>query len=302
MNKILLLDADSLCYYPITINTLEEAKDFIDDKINKIKLTSMCDNIEYYLTIGRCFRYDILPTYKEQRFKTEKPKFTKQLKQYLIDVYDAVYDSNLEADDMVCDKYRSNPSKYIIGSIDKDVLYNIPGIHFNLFYNEYVKVNEYDSEYHFYKQIVCGDPTDNIKPLIKMLGEKRFELLVEESESTLFDIAQYICNRSGEDFINRYKLIYCGDINKVDIELREYELIDGIEKYICFKEMKFRKRDKAEFNKDQIIPFGKYKGKNIKDIYMCDNSYFNWLAEKSNGPLKNEIDRIIRLSIPKDNM
>lgn len=36
-----------------------------------------------------------------------------------------------------------------------------------------------------------------------------------------------------------------------------------------------------------IMPFGKYKGEFVADVYREDRKYFDWLYDRAEGPLKD---------------
>jgi hypothetical protein len=292
--KVLLIDADSLCYHSYMTNTIEEAKEDLENKITNLGYSTGIQNMEFFLTIGKNFRYDLIPGYKENRKLTHKPKFVKELRQMLIDNYKATFDENLEADDLVIDKYRSNKDKYVIASIDKDVLYNTPGRHYNLYSKSYVDISPEYAHYHYHKQIIVGDPTDNIPNLIKLLGDKRLDVILEESGMDIADVAQYICNKIGVSYIDRHKVINCGRLDLDNIQLIEYDDVPTIDNYICYEEKKYRVLNKKPFNKNEILYFGKYKGKSIRDIYNSDWQYFKWLQENiKSSKLKEAIENLL---------
>ena len=59
MSKIVVIDADSLLYFEMGRDTLEEAIQGIDQRIEQIILETGAESYIGYLTLGRCFRYDI---------------------------------------------------------------------------------------------------------------------------------------------------------------------------------------------------------------------------------------------------
>jgi len=219
--KTILVDADSLCFHAFDIS-LEQALETLENKIKNIKYITKSDDLVFFLTIGRNFRFDLLPTYKQNRDGNKRPEFTKEMKQYLIDKYNAIQNSELEADDMVCDVYRSDPDKYMIASIDKDILYNMVGTHLNLYNMTLVETGIEKSYEHFHKQLIIGDVTDNIPSLCKGIGENRLKDISKISNKTYEEIAQYLCNRFNECYKTRYRLLYCGELNLDDIEIKEF--------------------------------------------------------------------------------
>jgi hypothetical protein len=113
----------------------------------------------------------ILP-YKGNRDPNHKPKYFKDIREYLVDVYKAEVVEGQEADDMLGITQWSFPDKStVICSIDKD-LKQIPGYHYNprrqsFWYQTIDEANNF-----FWWQMLVGDTTDNI-PGIYGIGEKK---------------------------------------------------------------------------------------------------------------------------------
>lgn len=60
---------------------------------------------------------------------------------------------------------------------------------------------------------------------------------------------------------------------------------------ICFADKKFKldlaQKFVANKDKDIIFNFGKHKGKTIEEVYNCDNSYFDWVANNGDFELES---------------
>ena len=141
------------------------------------------DEFKIFLSGDNNFRYKIYPEYKAHR-KEEKPRHLKDVKQHLIEKYNAEVSDGCEADDLLGiaqDKYGEDhwtgASKYstIICSLDKD-LRMIPGKHYSFEISgtsplgkkwvrpmEILEVSPEDALKTFYTQLLTGDPADNIK-------------------------------------------------------------------------------------------------------------------------------------------
>lgn len=163
---IALIDSDSLIYHS-SKDTLTESIEVLNEKFNNILEQT---NADYYLTfvsLGKYFRHQIDPLYKKSRTNRVQPlKFVNSLKNYLIEQYNAVAGSGVEADDLISyymnknfytgtlkysisteDTILSNPVSLnpddfispekvnkIMCAVDKDLLQSIPGKHFNYTY------------------------------------------------------------------------------------------------------------------------------------------------------------------------
>lgn len=145
----------------------------------KFGITQPIENLEFWLSNSdrsTNFRFNVAKTegkhgsgYKAGR--GEKPKYIKEAREYLIDMYGAKETLFGEADDAIA--IRQN-KETILCSLDKDLLM-IPGVHYNLYYDELFfvpegiggvfKLGKNMKPYGllcFYTQLLCGDDVDNI--------------------------------------------------------------------------------------------------------------------------------------------
>ena len=60
--KTALIDADSLLYYEMGKSTLEEAIEGLDIRIHQIINFVGANNYAGFLTLSKCFRYDVAKT------------------------------------------------------------------------------------------------------------------------------------------------------------------------------------------------------------------------------------------------
>lgn len=159
---------------------LEEVVDTILDKIAYMKKRTGCQEVELYLTGDNNFRYEIYPDYKGNRANTRRPEGLKEVKQLLVERYENVHIiEGIEADDIVCYFKRLAPEKYLLSSIDKDVLNACAGEHYNYNRDEFLIISEDYARYWPYFQCITGDTTDNIKGA-KGLGPKKAPLFISE--------------------------------------------------------------------------------------------------------------------------
>ncbi len=141
--------------------TLEECKDLVNDMINTILSMTGSSHYILALTVGKNFRYDIYPEYKGNRKYLDMPKHFRSIKEYLITDWNAIYDHNLEADDIVniCKHYY--PNSYIC-SPDGDLLY-LEGTHYDYKNLKWIQTSKEEAELKFWKDMIIGQPGDNIK-------------------------------------------------------------------------------------------------------------------------------------------
>lgn len=161
------------------------------------------DSLSIFLSGENNFRYDIYPEYKANRPK-ERPRHLKDLKQYLIDRYNAQVSDGCEADDLLgieqCAHFEIDEAlnTTIICSLDKD-LRMIPGNHYSFEISgktngtswvrpaEQCFVEPFDGLRHFYTQCLVGDPADNIKGAAGIGKVKAARILAEcTTEEELF--------------------------------------------------------------------------------------------------------------------
>ena len=86
MEKVALIDGDSLLYYEMGKPTLEEAMEGLDIRIRQILNFAEVTSYAGFLTLSKCFRYDIAKTrpYKYNRKGgAPKPPIFYALKEYI---------------------------------------------------------------------------------------------------------------------------------------------------------------------------------------------------------------------------
>lgn len=152
-------EAPQECIFSNTI----EAKNAIDSLIENIKFNTGCDEVELWLTAEGNFRYDVLDTYKSNRKGSRKPKDFQILWKYLVEEYNAQVAVGYEADDVVVYKKTKHPEDYFLCAIDKDVLLQSVGTHYNYNKDEFIEVNGEEAERFFYYQVLVGDTVDGYK-------------------------------------------------------------------------------------------------------------------------------------------
>lgn len=125
-----------------------------------------------YLTGNNNFRFkEALPAYpyKGSRKDNPKPAFLTEIRQFMIDEYDAEVQPDQEADDALA--IAACTKGHGIATIDKD-LDGCPGYHYNWRKDSLYYVSEVEADRFFYTQMLTGDATDDIPGLFKMVGKK----------------------------------------------------------------------------------------------------------------------------------
>lgn len=152
-----------------------EAYETVVSSLNKI--TDHFGNKDMVLTFseGRCFRYDIDPTYKGNRKDARKPLCFYDVKEKLIANYKSVSFPTLEADDVIgILTTKPGPDEKIIVARDKD-MNTIPG---KLWDGSTFKVTtEAGANYYHMFQTLVGDAADGYKGC-PGIGPKKAEALL----------------------------------------------------------------------------------------------------------------------------
>lgn len=166
---------------------LANARSVIEDVCNVFS-----NDYTIFLTGQGNFREHLatLRQYKGNRDPNHKPKYYKDLKQYLIEVHGAVIVEGKEADDELgCCQMEAEQDTTVIVSIDKD-LDNIPGHHYNWRKKEYYYVDQTTADKLYWTQVLTGDITDNI-PGIPKIGPKTAAKILD-GKFEWFDMAETV--------------------------------------------------------------------------------------------------------------
>lgn len=186
---------------------LQNVRTLIEDVLDQF-------NPEYklYVHAGGNFREGVatLKTYKGNRDPNQKPKYYKEIKDYMFDKWDAIPVRGMESDDAIGIEQFDNPDKYtVICSIDKDMLL-IPGWHYHLTRRELKYQTIKDANNFLFWQMLVGDPTDNI-PGIPKIGPKRATAILEHHAHDTNRIREAVRelyrNHYGEDADRAYQEI-----------------------------------------------------------------------------------------------
>jgi DNA polymerase-1 len=192
----LLIDADITCYQACisseveiewdrdlwTLDTdLTAAKAVFEQLLKKYQKGTGVDKFTLCFTDGRNFRKDLNSDYKSNR-KGRKPLGYTALKAWAMEKWPHYVRPGLEADDCMGILATRYPGKYIIVSLDKDMM-GIPGRFFKLGINgpkdEMHNINPEDARKWFYMQVLMGDKVDGYSG-IPGVGGKRAEGILKK--------------------------------------------------------------------------------------------------------------------------
>lgn len=144
----------------------------------------------------KTFRHQLNPEYKANR-SSEEPEWWPIVKNYLVERWQAIPVYDFEVDDYVNVTRLLVPDSFIV-AIDKDLLEQ-EGTHFNWKKKEWITVEPYQAKYWFWRDMITGQPGDNIKGIPgkgKRFVEKLFDM--RESESFRGLVLDTYCEHFGE--------------------------------------------------------------------------------------------------------
>lgn len=157
--------------------------------IESILADSNATEYELWLSGPNNFRYNVYPEYKGNRSGMARPKWEKQVKQFLVEHWNANFTDGIEADDMLGIRQLESDNT-IICHLDKD-LDQIKGMHFNwelkrlgniVREKRIYEVTQESADYWFFYQLLVGDTTDNIKG-VTGIGPKKAAGILHGCES-----------------------------------------------------------------------------------------------------------------------
>ncbi len=154
------------------------------------------DRLELYLTGKGNFREEIatIRGYKANRIGIAKPVHYKGIRRYMRERWNARTVKGFEADDalaMIAHQNDYNPEAVILVSQDKD-LRTVPGRHYNPRKKAWSVVTEREALLNFYRQVVMGDPVDNVPGCFKAGPKAADELLATVYDKDEAEIARAV--------------------------------------------------------------------------------------------------------------
>jgi 5'-3' exonuclease len=193
-----IIDGDSLIYFSLPkkqdeASTYENCLIELQSRINEILTITKATKYVICITEGRCFRYNrwkFASNYKANRESSKPPMFY-ALKEYMKQNYNVISQKELEADDLVSIIANECNEPYTVCSIDKDVLGQVEGIHFNYRNKTFVETKKEEIDYNIFKQVLIGDTIDGVYG-IRGIGEVTAKKLLENGNYLNVVLEQYI--------------------------------------------------------------------------------------------------------------
>ena len=178
----------------------------MNELLDQILEKTSATEYKAFLTGEDNFRKQIYPEYKANRTQP-KPVHLEECRKYAVKEMNAEAEYGLEADDLLGINQTEDT---IICSLDKDLL-QIEGNHFQwaISGNGWSKEDTFITQskdaanFHFYKQCLMGDKSDNIKGIEKIGPKKAEKLLVGlTSEQELFNAVRDAYGNDDEFLMN----------------------------------------------------------------------------------------------------
>jgi 5'-3' exonuclease len=205
-----LIDFDCIVYiigYASEDDPVEVALGRVDEMITNIIIATGATDYQGYLSDSRenNYRYKVDPSYKANRTQA-KPIHYDSIKEHLIIKHNAKIAHGQEADDSLAQDQvyynggcmdKDEEEDTICATIDKDILYGVPGNHYSWpIYRKgevsreamFIHTSEDEALRFHYLQLLKGDKSDNVRG-IDGLGDKKIAKLFEGVPTNkLFDI------------------------------------------------------------------------------------------------------------------
>jgi hypothetical protein len=154
------------------------------------------------------FRFSIRPDYKGNR-TAAKPVHYETIRSHLIERHKARVSRGIEADDAIgIDHASTYKGKSVVCSIDKDFR-QVPGWNFHFVRRDLDWISRDEAAFFFWKQVLTGDRTDNIRG-IKGLGDVKSSKRLEG------------CSKPWE-YLRTVRRIYLDHFGKAEGDLRLVE-------------------------------------------------------------------------------
>lgn len=180
----------------------------IDTMMHGMLQATGSTSYQCFITGDNNKRYEIDPEYKANRKDKVPPVWRAEANAYMVTQWGArVSDGNEADDEMGIAQSQAEPLTTVICSIDKD-LKQIAGRHYNWRKDEFDMVDPLDGLRLFYRQLITGDTSDNVRG-IRGLGPVKSASYINnvEDEWDMFEIVRALYN-DDERLLRNGKLLW----------------------------------------------------------------------------------------------
>lgn len=215
-----------------SLDYLSWALHLVDNTVDSITEKFHGEGSSFIYLTGKDNYRDTVATikpYKGNRDTAHKPKYYKEIRDYMIEVLGATVAQGQEADDLLgIHQYRNPDKSTVICTQDKD-LKMIPGYNYNFVKEEFLDIKLKEANLFFLRQMLTGDSTDNIPGIPKIgdktaaklldgkdeeealsiVGQKYRESYKDSAEEAATEIAQLLWIRRDEEEICPYIPRFC---------------------------------------------------------------------------------------------
>lgn len=163
----------------LEVDPIENCLHSVKISLRSIIEETKADSYRLFLTGKGNFRESLVDYYKMNRKDASKPVYYDEIRNYMIEQWNAELEEGQEADDAlsIAQMEEINTRSYsgdcgtVIVTIDKD-LKNTPGNNYNFVKKEWEFITPEEADTNFYSQLISGDMTDNIPGLYQITGTK----------------------------------------------------------------------------------------------------------------------------------
>lgn len=181
-----------LDYTNIAIHNVKTVIEAVNERFN-------AKEAKYYVNGTDNYRFKVatIKPYKGNRDTTHKPKYYREIKDWMLERLGAMECHGMETDDMLGIVQCSTPNTVIV-TTDKD-LQMIPGYNFNWVKNELKFIDSEEADMMFWYQMLTGDATDNI-PGITGIGDRRALKIITALDGDLARVKEAVEQKYREQY------------------------------------------------------------------------------------------------------
>jgi 5'-3' exonuclease len=231
--KIVLIDADTLCYIGKEGDDEGEVLDKVDQALSNIITQSQATHYSVFIEPmkNNIFRKKIFSTYKAGRKKRPLPPFYTTIKSYITEDWNGYGINGYETDDVLISAWRKLSKEYpfsdiILAVMDKDYK-QYPITMFDTYYRrfgEVTTITDVEAQYNLFSQMITGDTTDDIKG-VKGKGKVASESALISSKNRFISTCRVYKSVYGgrwqKEFIKNYTQVKLLDNLNCEFQLHD---------------------------------------------------------------------------------